>query len=62
MALSLQDPGVTLIRRISDWTSPDLDPFSALRYLHCVHIDFLLLKAAVVFWDTHNHVFNFGGY
>ena len=61
MASSLQDPVVTLIRQISDWTSPDLKPFSALRYLHHVQVDFPLLKAAAVFWDTHNHVFNFGG-
>ena len=59
MALPLQDPVVALIRQISDWTSSDLKPFSALRYLHRVQIDFSLLKAAASFWDPQNHIFNF---
>ena len=62
MAQPSQDPVVTLIRQISDWTSPDLKQFSALRYLHRVQVDFSFLKAAVSFWDPWNHVFNFNGH
>ena len=56
-----QDLVVTLIRQISDWTSPDLKPFSALHYLHRVQVDFSFLKAAASFWDPQNHIFNFNG-
>ena len=62
MAQPSQDPVVTLIRQISDWTSPDLKQLSALRYLHRVQVDFSFLKASVSFWDPRNHVFNFNGH
>ena len=61
MAPPSPDLVVTLIRQISDWTSPDLKPFSALRYLHRVQVDFSLLKAAASFWDSQNHIFKFSG-
>ena len=61
MARPSQDPVVTLIRQISDWTLPDLKQFSVLRYLHRLQVDFSFLKAAMSFWDPQNHVFNFNG-
>ena len=62
MARTLQDHVVSLIRGISDWSSPDLTQFSVLHYLHRVQVDFALLKAVATAWDTDNHVFNFGGH
>ena len=62
MAPPSLDPVVTLIHQISDWISPDLKPFSALRYLDRVQVDFSLLKAAASFWDSQYHIFIFNGH